>query len=55
MSALFVKVPTTYAYERSAVFLRIQNILRITVRYRTTPLPTSPLAMPVLEHLRQPY
>ena len=33
MLALFVKIPAMYVYERSAISLRIPNILRITVRY----------------------
>jgi len=46
MLALFVKVPTMqrpqlFVDERSAVLLRIRNILRITVRFRTSLLVTS--------------
>ena len=38
MLAVFVKVLTMCICERSAVFSRIPNILRITVRFRTSPL-----------------
>ena len=41
MLALFIKVPAVYSvYERSAVFPWIPNILRITVRFRTSSLVT---------------
>jgi len=40
MLALFVKVPTTQRLRKIRSFLRIRNILRIAVRFRTSPLVT---------------
>jgi len=40
MLALFVKVPTMQRLRKIRSFLRIPNILRITVRFRTSPLIT---------------
>jgi len=40
MLAIFVKVPTTQRLRKIRSFLRIPNILRITVRFRTSLLVT---------------
>jgi len=62
--ALFIKIPTMYSvFERSAVFPRIPNILRITVRYSashisaghayTRVLAAAPLVASVINQIRE--